>query len=420
MPKASKDVRLQRGSSGGCIARPRTGAALAVGLITFLGWVLQAQAAPNNQEGPAAAGLAKYRAELQAFRAEFGGARELPETQFFLFGMGQRAKLLYKADSLVNATTGKLLRQWPVKTVTIVPPAYCVSLTTASGSSVRILEDEQAVWIEEKGARRAVDGTEHPVRLPDFKEYRYPQVLRVLHQELLVNIIDGKPVPNFFVYPKPWYRDGAMMAMCYKATDNLNLIRDWVLGLTEPYDRNNSGETEADNLGQALYLVSLVADKNHPLVAKVLKEMPRFEVDAPGGKYLKGRSDFAFHSAYQTKWAKYGLRALGLPDAYVVPRIEDSYSALFWMDYRETYVKSQDAGSLSYPYLNWACDHFHNLKRSPISNRDYPLTWEKNASAANYSGMTIISEEYRQQRLAAPHTWHAAEVFLYLLEQKAK
>jgi len=241
-----------------------------------------------------------------------------------------------------------------------------------------------------------------------------------LHQELLVNVIAGKPVPNFFVYSKPWYRDGAMTAMCFKAIGNLDLIREWVLGLTEPCDRNNAGETEADNLGQALYLVSLVADTNHPLVAKVLKELPRFEVDAPGGKYLKGRSDFAFHPVYQTKWAKYGLRALGLPDPYVVPRIEDSYSALFWMDYRDTYVKSNDAASLSYPYLNWASDHFHGLKRSPISNRDYPLTWEKDASAANYAGMTIISNEYRQQRLAAPHTWHAAEVFLYLLEQRSR
>jgi hypothetical protein len=143
-------------------------------------------------------------------------------------------------------------------------------------------------------------------------------------------------------------------------------------------------------------------------------------VDAPGGKYLKGRSDFSFHPVYQTKWAKYGLRALGLPDPYVVPRTEDSYSALFWMDYRDTYMKRRDARDLSYPYLDWACDHFHGLKRSPISNRDYPLTWEKNASAANYVGMTMISDEYRQQRLAAPHTWHAAEVFLYLLEQKSK
>jgi hypothetical protein len=393
---------------------------LPVLLLTIALGGISPLASLHGAETNLAFSLTTYRAELQAFQAEFGGSRELPNTPFFLFGMGQRTKLVYKAGSLINATTGKLLREWPMKTAAIVPSAYCVTIATASGAAVRIVEDEQAVWIEEKDARRAVDGTQHSIRLPDFKEYRYPQVLRVLHQELLLNVIDGKPVPNFLVYPKPWYRDGAMMAMCYKATGNLDLIRDWILALTEPYDRNNNGETEADNLGQALYLISLVSDRNHPLVGKVLKELPRFEVDDPGGKYLKGRSDFSFHPVYQTKWAKYGLRALGLPDPYVVPRMEDSYSALFWMDYRDTYVKGQDARDLSYPYLDWACDHFHGLKRSPISNRDYPLTWEKNASAANYPGMTIISGEYGQQRLAAPHTWHAAEVFLYLLEQKAK
>jgi hypothetical protein len=45
---------------------------------------------------------------------------------------------------------------------------------------------QQAVWIEENGGRHALESTQHPVQLPAFKEYRYPQVLRVLHQELLV------------------------------------------------------------------------------------------------------------------------------------------------------------------------------------------------------------------------------------------
>jgi hypothetical protein len=210
MVQASKSDLLDP-LSHGHFAGLRAGTVLAVCFASMLGWVSRAEVAPKDTESPAAAELVKYRRELQALRAEFGGSRELPDTAY-------------------------------------------------------------------------------------FKEYRYPQVLRVLHQELLVNVIDGKPVPNFFVYTKPWYRDGAMMAMCFKATGNLDLIRDWVLGLTEPYDRNNNGETEADNLGQALYLVSLVSDKYHPLVAKVLNEMPRFEVDSPSGKYLKGRSDFSFHT----------------------------------------------------------------------------------------------------------------------------
>ena len=363
--------------------------------------------------------LSEYRTELAAFRAGHGGTRELPDVSFFLFGMGPRAKLLYKDGVLSRATSGKELLRWPVKSATIVPPDYLVSITTPDGRHVRVVEDEQAVWVEEDGRREAIEGTQKPVRLPRFEEYRYPQVMRVLHQELLVNVIDGKPVPNYFVYPKPWYRDGAMMALCFKATDNLDLMKDWVLGLSEPYDRNNNGETEADNLGQALYLISLFTDRNHPLVAKVLKEFPRFEVEGPDGKYIKGRSDFAEHPAYQTKWAKYGLRALGLDDPYVVPKVQDSYSALFWMDYKDTYVPGKDADDRgAYPYLGWACDHFHGVKKSPISDRDYPLTWEERASQANYEGIRRVSDQYTKRRLAAPHTWHAAEVLLYLLDEK--
>jgi hypothetical protein len=32
--------------------------------------------------------------------------------------------------------------------------------------------------------------------------------------------------------------------------------------------------------------------------------------------------------------------------------------------------------------------------------------------------MALVSEEFVKQKLAAPHTWHAAEVFLYLFESK--
>jgi len=368
---------------------------------------------------PARQRLLEYRTELDALRRQFGGSRRLPDVPFFLFGMGSRPKLVYKSGSLLDSSTGKMLRQWLVKSETIVPPDYCVSITTTGDSRVRIVEDDQAIWIEEEGRRKPVERSQIPIRLPGFGEYRYPRVLRVLHQELLVNLIDGKPVPNYFAYSRPWYRDGAMVAMCLRATGNLGLIKDWVLGLTDPYDRNNGGEREADNLGQALYLISLVSDRNHSLVPRILRELPRWEVQGPGGKYIQGRSDFAAHPAYQTKWAKYGLTSLGLPDPYVIPAIPDSYSALFWMAYRDSYVKGQDANDRgSYPYLGWACDHFHGAYASPISNRDYPLTWEQEASQARYEGMKVIGEEFVRQRLAAPHTWHAAEVFLDLLEQK--
>ena len=370
---------------------------------------------------PGEALLAAYHSELQDFRAACGSeVMDLPDVPFFLFGMGKRTKLVYKAGVLSEALTGKVLGRWAIENETIVPPSYSVYLAATGGGRVRIVEDEQAVWIEENGTRKAIEGTRSAVHLPTFSGTRFPYVLRVLHQEMLINVIDGKPVPNIFVYRKPWYRDGAMMAMCFKATGNLELIKDWVLGLREPYDRNNKGETEADNLGQALYLISLVSDRSHPLVEKILKEFPRFEVSAAEGKYIKGRSDFAFHPAYQTKWAKYGLRALGLPDPYVVPRVADAYYALFWWDFKDGDAQSKDAGHLSYPYLNWASAHFHGKSRGPVGNRDYPLTWEKDASSADYPGMNAVAADYAARRISVPHTWHASEVFLALIEQKKK
>jgi len=382
-------------------------------LLAFASFTLSSPAALSPQEK-----LSAYRRELDAFRAEFGGARELPDEHFFLFGMGLRQKYLYRDGVLMNAQSGAVIRKWDVREAVILPANYEVYIHTKSGAWAYIFENEEGVWVENNTSSsrsKTLPGTRTPVHLPSFDACKYPAVMRVLHQELLVNVTTNGPVPNFFVYSKPWYRDGAMMALAFKQTGNLDVIRDWILKLGEPYDRNNNGETEADNLGQALFLISLVSDTNHPLVAKILSELPKFEQQRDGVKFIKGRSDFSEHPVYQTKWLKIGLRALGLPDGYTVPQQKDSYSALFWMDYKDAYVPGDANDRGNYPYLGWACDHFHGQKKSPISNRDYPLTWEAKASQANYEKLNELSSEYVKQKISAPHTWHAAEVFLYLL-----
>ncbi len=360
--------------------------------------------------------LADYRAELERCRQAHGGSYDVPDVKFFLFGMGARSKLLYRDGALSEAKSGRVLRRWKVRREIIVPPDYAVHLKTEDGGGVVLREDAEAVWIEEGGQRTALEGTKAPVKLPGFEGKKFPRVLRVLNQELLVNIVEAGPVPNFFVYEKPWYRDAAMMALALKETGNLDVLKPWILGLREPFDRNNKGETEADNLGQALFLVSLVSDKDHPLVAKVLAEIPRFEKSDVTGKFILGRSDFADHPVYQTKWLKYGLRALGLPDPYVIPKVADGYSALFWMDYRDQHVAGKDSDDRgAYPYLGWACDHFHGTRKSPLSNRDYPLTWEARASEAHYDGLRILAPVFAEKKISPPHTWHAAEAFLLLL-----
>ena len=357
--------------------------------------------------------LTAYRLQLDALRLEQGGVRKLPPASFFLFGMGTRRKLVYQQGVLRDARTGREVRRWEVSAEMIVPPAYTVALQTRDGSRVILIEDEEAVWLEEGGKRTAL--TPGHVILPSFAGRRHAAVLRVLHQELLVNVIDGKPVPNFMVYAKPWYRDGAMMAMAFQKTGNLGLIKGWVLGLREPYDRNNGGEEEADNPGEVLYLISLVSGKDHPLVPIARQALKRFEKSG----HIEGRSDFASHPVYQTKWAKFGLRSLGLDDPYTFPQVADSYAALCWWAFQGDDRPGQELiESDDYPYLTWAGSHYSGKHKGKLGDRDYPLTWEAKASQASYRGMDIISPVYAEVKLCTPHTWHAAEAFLYLLERK--
>ena len=268
---------------------------------------------------PAAAldrALLDYRDELGELRRQCQ-VRALPPARFFLFGMGDRRKLLYARGELTDARTGELLRRWDVVRDWILPAEYSVVLETRDGQQVAIVEDEEAVWLRRGSVRERIAGSSSGTRLtlPSFSGHPRAAVLKVLHQEILWNIVDGKPLPNVFVYSRPWYRDGAMVAMVLERTGNLPLIKDWILGLREPFDRNNAGEAEADNPGEVLYLISLVSDRSHPLVPGLLEQLHRLEK----GGHIEGRSDFAPHPVYQTNWARLGLKSLGLPCHYEVP-----------------------------------------------------------------------------------------------------
>jgi len=355
-----------------------------------------------------------YLEKVKECQADFGPGQELPPTRFYLFGMGLRDKYLFSDDKLISLSDRSVFRQWEVQSLEVIPPDYRVVIHEKNGNISEIREDEQAVWLSDGSERKVLPGTERPLRLLEFQGYQYRELLRVLHHEVLIGITASGPVPNVIVYNKPWYRDAAMMAMVLKATGNLDQIRDWIFRLNEPYDGNNK-EAEPDNLGQVLFLISLVSDRNHPLVTRVLAEAETRAVQKNGLKYLDGLTDGAHHPVYQTKWLKFGLAALGLPDDWTIPPVPDSYSALFWMDYRDQHVIATDASNPRlFPYLDWACAHFHNRKHAPLNIRGYPLTWEAKAGQAQYDDMHLVSPAWRIQRIAGPHGWHAAEAFLYL------
>jgi hypothetical protein len=364
-----------------------------------------------------------YRTQLDSFRIEFGGTYNLPDISFYLFGMGNREKYLYKNGELINCRSGETVFRHIFKSEMIVPNSYTVYGITNENEEVLIYEDEKGIWYIDHTGKLRIDKSDCQINIPQFENYKYSEILKVLHQEILTNIVDSKPLPNYFVYNNPWRRDAAMMAMCLELAGNHSLIKEWVLDLKEPYDKNNgvrqgNPKEEADNLGQTLYLLSLFTDSNHVAVKNIMNEIPKWQVEDRNVKYIKGRSDFQEVPVYQTKWLIYGLEKLGIDHNLSIPLIPDAYSSLFWWDFKEFHVKGDEWANEKYPYLGWARDHFYLEKNGLISNRDYPLTWETEASQADYEGMQIISQKYVDQKTAAPHTWHSSEVFLYLYNIK--
>ncbi len=377
---------------------------------------------PGKIEKQYLASYRNYTNELKEFRSEFGGAYTLPPVEFYLFGMGNRTKYIFNKGSLINIQTGLPAGHWAYDSVKIIPNEYTVMLFRAAGKFIRITEDENGVWIYDRGKPQLLPGTASHVSLPVFNGNRYDQILKVLHQEILINIVDSQPLPNLFVYRKPWRRVAAMMAMCLAKTGNLDLIRTWFFGISDPYDHNNghaSGhpENEADNLGESLYLISLFEDKNYPLVQKVMDEEKVFEIYSDSIMYIRGRTDFQEVPVYQTKWLMFGLKCLGVKNNFSLPLIPDNYSSLFWWDFKDFNIEGDCSINDNYPYIEWARDHFYGWEKGMISNRDYPLTWEREANEADYGEMSVIDSSYVQLHLAVPHSGQAAEIFLYLTDK---
>ena len=338
------------------------------------------------------------------------------EQPFYLFGMGNREKFIYR-NGVLTALSGRAEQRFEVAKEQILADRYEVRLTLKNGDTVRLYENEQGFYAEQDGQTRCL--TEGALCLPTFAGHPQEMLLRILHHEILFSVKDGKPYPNILVYNTPWYRDSAMIAMVLKETGNLSLIKEWVLSLRECYDRNNKGNCEPDNIGQALYLISLVSDANHPLVATLVDEARRLWQEGEG--QLSGLVDYAPHPVYAAKWLKFGLSALGLDSDWVtIPAVADDYSPLFWMAYRDEHVTiPRRAYDQNYPYLWWAEQHFYGeTVADSYTEVSYPATNETNASEADYEGIRVLSENYADQRNASPHTWHGAEMFLYLIDER--
>ena len=250
---------------------------------------------------------------------------------------------------------------------------------------------------------------------PVFAGHPFEKQLDILHEEIVSQIVDGQPLPNKYVYRKPWRRDAAMTAMVLEKTGRIGLIRDWILSLDDPFDRNNNGNEEPDNIGQSLYLIGCVADASHPSV-KTFVDIAHEHMDGDG--ILTGLVDFGRHRVYAQKWLKLGLEKCGMDASWVmIPNEPDDYNDIFWMDGSRNPSLASEKLNANYPYLTWAKWHKGGRKfTSDDIPAVSPMTWEAHASEADYEAIRPVNSRWADEKICYPHTWHAAEMFLLLCE----
>ena len=344
-----------------------------------------------------------------------------PEKQFFIFGLGHREKHLYKDGALVNIRTNETVYKWNVEREKLLFDRYMVVIWTKEKNIFLIEENEHGLYVSDitngEERKNSVCLAESEINLPDFEEYEYPAQMRILHQEILTSFIGTEPVPNIYVYDKAWYRDGAMMALALEKTGNIELLRPWAMSLTDLYDRNNKGNKEPDNLGQLAFILSFFVDKNHPMIVKIVEEAKRIMENG----LLTGMTDYNHHEIYSTLWLKYALNKLEIDTSFIkIPEKFDSYARMFWMGKSEVERKTPYENKYDewYPYLWWAVKHFENEEvDEKYLEIKYPMSWEIKASEAKYEKIAPLSEEYAKNKCGAPHSWHASEMFMYLLDR---
>ena len=74
----------------------------------------------------------------------------------------------------------------------------------------------------------------------------------------------------------------------------------------------------------------------------------------------------------------------------------------------------KSSGKSQFPYLQWAVAHSFRDWEVPMSASLYPLSWEMSGEKASFGKMKIIDADAYKHSICFPHTWTAAEMFLYL------
>jgi len=333
----------------------------------------------------------------------------------FYFGLADRTKLLYKDGKLIDAKTQEVLKEFEYEKQLIVPNEYTVLLKDKENNIYKIEENEQGIYLFKNGGGREtlLEGSK-PIHLPEFEGYKYSEILKVLHQEILFNIDGDTPKPNIFGYKSAWYRDSMLATMVLEKTENTSLLENWVKSIDKIYDNSRHPDIdEADNLGELLYIIGAVDVDRSDLINDILKEIERLKDE---NKAIGGMVDGAVQKYYPTVLALYGAEKNQISLDLIPPQQDDGYARLTW--YYNPIATNMEQTSSLYPYINWAFYHYSNYGSLYILDEIYPLSYEGGniEEPGKIESECFISEYYCNRNLYISHLWHASEMFLMLME----
>ncbi len=374
-------------------------------------------------------------------------------SDFFSFGMGDRKKLIYKKGKLIDLQTKQTVRSFDFTHEMIIPNMYTVLLLDQAGKITRIYEDETGVHIEkgrmariwedwnnynqweddrlnnretklvENIASETITTSKNKINLPNFEDSKVGRVLKVLHQEVLVNIDHGRPRTTLMARTNEsgLYREGMVAAMVLEKTNNTWLFEDWMKQISSIYDCRNKLEkneakcTEsADNPGQLLYLLGAITNSRQDLTNKIKAEVRQKAVN--GG--FVGEVDGEKMGYYPTALLINGARKNKIDLGYDFNLGKaDKYLGLTWWlnDYKE--AKHGNIVDPMHPAKEWASVHQEpgHYGLTTILDEAYPLTFDGELTEAEAEEQKLINEHYSHEkgpRLSS--IWHASEMFLML------
>lgn len=332
----------------------------------------------------------------------------------FFFGMADRTKYVYKDGKLINIKNKEVEYEFDYTKEIIIPNDYTVILQNKE-EIYKIYENEDGIFLNINDEITVIDKGSH-INLPEFENYKYSEILKVLHQEILFNIDGSIPKPNIFGYSSAWYRDAMLATMVLEYTNNTDLLIPWVKSIKSIYDYSRSKDIkETDNLGELLYILGAVGVKREDLISDVLIEIENLKQEDGS---IKGMVDGLEQKYYPTVLAIFGAKKLGITLDLVVPQYDDSYAKLTWYsDYR--IATDMNINSKYFPYLNWAFYHYSPYTTLFILNEIYPLSYEADETDSQImiESECLISEYYCKEKVYLSHMWHASEMFLLLITE---